>query len=139
MIQELLLRASRSDLNLSNMASGLKMGSIIASLLSRKKKKKRLVMEHNKNNHSNKFLDGFLWGFIIGGAVVFLIGTKKGKLLKQLQKGMGGISDIIDGGLMDEEAEDDYEDVEDDVEDPSSAKASEGNGKVSMGRRCKEK
>ena len=33
---------------------------------------------------------------------------------------------------MDEEAEDDYEDVEDDVEDPSSAKASEGNGKVSM-------
>ena len=65
--------------NLSNMASGLKMGSIIASLLSRKKQEKRLVMEHNKNNHSNKFLDGFLWGFIIGGAVVFLIGTKKGK------------------------------------------------------------
>ena len=92
-------------------------------------------MEHNKNNHSNKFLDGFLWGFIIGGAVVFLIGTKKGKkLLKAItEEGMGGISDIIDGGLMDEEAEDDYEDVEDDVEDPSSAKASEGKGKVSNG------
>ena len=33
------------------------------------------------NNHSNKFFDGFLWGAIIGGGLVFFLSTKKGKKL----------------------------------------------------------
>lgn len=90
-------------------------------------------MEHNKNNHSNKFFDGFLWGLIIGGAVVFLIGTKKGKkLLKAItEEGMGGISDIIDGGLVDEEADDDYEDVEDEADEKVSNGVADVKEKVS--------
>jgi len=31
--------------------------------------------------HSNRFFNGFLIGALIGGGVVFLVGTKKGRRL----------------------------------------------------------
>lgn len=65
---------------------------------------------NNNGNHGNKFFEGFIWGAIIGGGVVFLMGTKKGKkLLKAItQEGVGNLADIIDEGMD----EDDYEEEE---------------------------
>ncbi len=41
-------------------------------------------------------MSGFLWGAILGGGVVFLLGTKRGKkLLKKVtEEGLEGISQI---------------------------------------------
>ncbi|MBI4097868.1 MAG: YtxH domain-containing protein [Candidatus Levybacteria bacterium] len=48
------------------------------------------------NNHGSRFSDGLLLGMIIGGALVFLIGTHKGKkLLKAItEEGFEGLGDI---------------------------------------------
>lgn len=63
---------------------------------------------NNNGNHGNKFFEGFIWGAIIGGAIVFLMGTKKGKkLLKAItQEGVGSLADIIDEGMDEDEFED---------------------------------
>lgn len=47
---------------------------------------------------NSRFSDGFLFGLIIGGAAVFLLGTEKGnKILKALaDEGFEGITDLID-------------------------------------------
>lgn len=47
--------------------------------------------------NSNKFLDGFLWGLLIGGTAVFLFGTKKGnKILKTItQEGTQGLNNVL--------------------------------------------
>lgn len=52
----------------------------------------------NNNNQGGKFANGFLLGLLIGGALVFLLGTKKGKrLLKAIsEKGIGNISNILE-------------------------------------------
>lgn len=46
---------------------------------------------------SNKFIDGFIWGLLLGGGAVFLLGTKKGnKLLKIItEEGSGTLNEII--------------------------------------------
>lgn len=50
------------------------------------------------NNNGNGFSTGFLLGAIIGGAVVFFLGTEKGKkLLKTItDEGLENISDLKD-------------------------------------------
>ncbi len=56
-------------------------------------------MENNSNNNSgNNFFSGFLLGVLVGAAVVFLLGTKKGKrLLKTIsEEGIDNISNILD-------------------------------------------
>lgn len=47
-------------------------------------------------NHNSRFSDGLLLGIILGGAIVFLLGTKKGnKILKALtEQGFEGLGDI---------------------------------------------
>lgn len=76
-------------------------------------------MDNGHNKHqSNKFFEGFMWGLIIGGVLVFLMGTKKGKkLLKTIsEEGVGNLSDLIeknsniDEEYDDEEAESDSDD-----------------------------
>ncbi len=64
------------------------------------------------NNGNNKFLNGFIWGFIIGGALVFLLGTKKGKkLLRAIsEEGLENITDILES--QDEEHEDEEQSQE---------------------------
>ena len=46
---------------------------------------------------SNRFVDGLLWGALIGGAAVFLLGTKKGnKLLKIItEEGMESLNHVV--------------------------------------------
>ncbi len=64
------------------------------------------------NNSGNKFFSGFLWGAIIGGGLVFLLSTKKGKKLLQLisDKGLEGLSGLIsDNEIMDDEYDEDEE------------------------------
>jgi gas vesicle protein len=58
---------------------------------------------------SNKFLDGVLWGMLIGGAAVFLFGTKKGKKLLDIitEEGAEGLNRVL------EEIETKVEDIED--------------------------
>lgn len=56
-------------------------------------------MDNDKNNNSNNnFFSGFLLGLLVGAAVVFLLGTKKGKqLLKAISEdGIDNISNILD-------------------------------------------
>lgn len=50
---------------------------------------------------NSRFSDGLLFGLIIGGAAVFLLGTEKGnKILKALaDEGFEGITDLIDDKL----------------------------------------
>src|SRR3989344_8031198 len=47
---------------------------------------------------NGRFSDGFLLGALIGGAAVFLLGTKKGnKILKSItEEGLDGLTEIIE-------------------------------------------
>jgi gas vesicle protein len=75
--------------------------------------------------NNNKFLDGVLWGLLIGGAVVFLLGTKKGnKVLKTItEEGTQSLNKIV------EDIESVVEDIEDEVESeaPRSRKEESNN------------
>ncbi len=81
----------------------------------------------NNSGNGNRFFDGFLWGAIIGGGLVFLLGTKKGKkLLKTIsEEGVEGLSELL------EEQIDKEEDFENEVpEQVPQIKPSNGNGVV---------
>ena len=73
------------------------------------------------NNHGNKFFDGFLWGAIIGGGLVFLLGTKKGKkILKMIaEEGAEGLSDILEAQMDEADLEEDGEEIEDEEDLPA--------------------
>ncbi len=62
-------------------------------------------MNSNESSHGGNFFQGFLWGAILGGGIVFLLGTKKGKkLLKTItEEGLENITDI--GELVEDELE----------------------------------
>jgi len=72
------------------------------------------------NNQGNKFFDGFLWGAIIGGGAVFLLGTKKGKkILKMItEEGVEGLSEILEAQMDEENLGEDGEEIEDAPEEP---------------------
>lgn len=83
----------------------------------------------NKNNTNNNFFSGFLLGLLVGAAVVFLLGTKKGKRIwKAISE--GGVDNI--SNLLDEANKSvDLNEVKDEgldeiAEKPPFAKASEG-------------
>ncbi|MEK7502459.1 MAG: hypothetical protein AAB609_02950 [Patescibacteria group bacterium] len=89
------------------------------------------------NNHNNKFFDGFLWGAIIGGGLVFILGTKKGKkILKMItEEGVEGLSEILEA-QMDEGDLEDGEEMENMTEAPEEPLL-RGNG-VSKNSQSKE-
>lgn len=72
--------------------------------------------ECSHNHHGGGFTNGFLFGFILGGIVVFLLGTQKGKQIMQTlaENGFEGISDILE----DEEEDGDYEEYVDESPGP---------------------
>ncbi len=56
----------------------------------------------NNNHQGGGFMNGFLWGAIIGAVVVFLLGTKKGKnILKLVSEESFELSELF-GGQEDE-------------------------------------
>lgn len=64
------------------------------------------------NNHNNGFSNGFLLGLIVGAALVFLLGTEKGKkIVKAITENgldkMDEIRDLLEESM--EEIEDEYE------------------------------
>jgi gas vesicle protein len=69
---------------------------------------------------NNRFMDGLLWGMLIGGAGVFLFGTKKGKKLLDIitQEGTDGLNKVL------REIETEMEDVGDEAV-PEETTASE--------------
>ena len=81
-------------------------------------------MDSNSNNNSNNnFFSGFLLGLLVGAAVVFLLGTKKGKRIWKAisEEGVDNISNIL------EEA-DKSVDLDEVVEDEKPS--DEGSGKA---------
>lgn len=79
-------------------------------------------MNNNENHKGGGFSNAFLWGFIIGGAVVFLLGTEKGrKFLKTItDEGIGNLSDLMEEGI------EEYEEIDD--EEIPVARKTNGNG-----------
>jgi uncharacterized protein YcfJ len=55
-------------------------------------------MDNNNSKSNNNFLSGFLLGALIGGVIVFLLGTEKGKkILKAISdEGLDNLSDILE-------------------------------------------
>ena len=55
-------------------------------------------MDNNNGKSNNNFLSGFILGALIGGAIVFLLGTEKGKkILKAISdEGLDNLSDILE-------------------------------------------
>ncbi|OGH21309.1 MAG: hypothetical protein A2958_00725 [Candidatus Levybacteria bacterium RIFCSPLOWO2_01_FULL_38_13] len=80
------------------------------------------------NGNNNRFFEGFLWGAIIGGGLVFFLTTKKGKkLLKTIsENGLENLTEM----LADDDLE--YEEtIEEIPEEPRIAQketSSNGNG-----------
>jgi hypothetical protein len=88
--------------------------------------------------NDSKFSSGFLLGLLIGGGAVFLLGTKTGRNLVKIvsERGMDGIVELLEEynlenlGELDDEGEIPAEEVQEEkVDRPSSAEASEGQGK----------
>lgn len=55
-------------------------------------------MDSNSNKSGNNFFSGFLLGALVGGALVFLLATKKGKKILETisEKGLDNISNILE-------------------------------------------
>ncbi|OGH08065.1 MAG: hypothetical protein A2171_01160 [Candidatus Levybacteria bacterium RBG_13_35_9] len=83
-------------------------------------------------NSNNKFFDGFLMGLLIGGAAVFLFGTKSGKNLLKIisEQGLEGISGLMEqyGQDLDEDDLDAEGPIAEQATKSSYAKTSEGQG-----------
>ena len=60
------------------------------------------------NNNGNKFMDGFVLGAIIGGAAVFLLGTRTGKNLLKIvsEQGLDGLTNLLEEYDLSEVEED---------------------------------
>ncbi|QQG40905.1 MAG: hypothetical protein HYV37_01105 [Candidatus Levyibacteriota bacterium] len=83
----------------------------------------------NNNNSGNGFSHGFILGALIGGGIVFLFGTKKGKkLLKTItEEGLEGIAELEN--LAEDEIEE-YENSDDVVQKQPSTKPQENLNEV---------
>lgn len=87
-------------------------------MMKRRKKREKTDMENNNNNNSgNNFFSGFLIGALVGAAVVFLLGTKKGKkLLKAISEGgQDNISNILEEASKTEDSDETYEEETEDI------------------------
>lgn len=84
------------------------------------KKRKKNDMENNNNNNSgSNFFSGFILGALVGAAVVFLLGTKKGKkLLKVIsEEKLDKISNLLEESDKSVSFQD--EELEENVEKPA--------------------
>ena len=76
-----------------------------------RRKIRREEMDNNSNSNNN-FFSGFLLGLLVGAAVVFLLGTKKGKkLLKAISEdGVDNISNFLKEANKTEDSDEVLED-----------------------------
>ena len=75
---------------------------------------------NNSNNGGGKFLNGFLLGALIGGGLVFLLSTKKGKkIVKSFsENGLDNISKMLNP--QDDNVEEKYEEASNPIKNQSS-------------------
>ena len=68
------------------------------------------------NNHEGKFSAGFLMGLLLGGGIVFLLGTRTGKNLLKIvsEQGLDGIINLLEEYNFGDLEE--YEEVENEEE-----------------------
>jgi uncharacterized membrane protein YgaE (UPF0421/DUF939 family) len=78
------------------------------------KKIERIEMENNNHKSGNGFFSGFVFGLLVGGLVVFLLATKKGKkVLKAIsEEGLDKVSDILEKTERKADLEEVYEEEE---------------------------
>jgi gas vesicle protein len=92
---------------------------------------KRKIRE--MNNNDNKFSAGFLLGLLIGGGIVFLLGTRSGKNLLKIasEQGLDGLTNLLEeydlGDLGEYEEVDSEEEA--DLTQEQSKEAAEGEQK----------
>lgn len=74
----------------------------------------------NNNHQDGKFFNGFLLGFVVGAAVVFLLATKRGKkLLKRISEGgLENINDFLDKVDKEDSLEEVIEEDEEEIAPP---------------------
>lgn len=80
-----------------------------------------------KEHHGNGFMNGLLTGLILGGGIVFLLGTKRGKkLLKAISEegleGVSGLGELLEDNLGEDDImeEQEVESAQIPAEDKSS-------------------
>jgi hypothetical protein len=95
-------------------------------------------MQDNNSHHDSKFFSGFLIGLILGAAIVFLIGTKKGKkILKTIsEEGLEGIANTLQEMEDEEMVDQDFvEDIPEPVKPKEEVESSEPEVVVKKPRR----
>lgn len=67
-------------------------------------------MEKEHNHHGNTFFSGFILGFIVGAAVVFFLGTAKGRRMLQAlsEEGFNGASELRELLEIPQEEDEEY-------------------------------
>ena len=76
--------------------------------------------EKNNNMSESRFSNGFFLGLIIGGGLVFLLGTKTGKkILKTMsEEGLEGVTNFIEEMDLENPDEEEFQDeVEEEMEE----------------------
>jgi len=78
--------------------------------------------------NDSKFSSGFLFGLLIGGGAVFLLGTKTGRNLVKIvsERGMDGLVE-----LLEEYNFENLEEIEDEGEIPADEAQAQPNGEAS--------
>src|SRR5680860_4214 len=77
----------------------LKQEQLSLSILRKKRIQNNCLMQNNgSRQHESKFFNGFLLGLIVGGAIVFILATKKGKKILKLisEEGLDNLSNILE-------------------------------------------
>jgi hypothetical protein len=71
----------------------------------------------NNDRSSNNFPGSFLFGVLIGAAIVFLLGTKKGKkILKTIsEEGIGNLNNLLEKADKATNLDEIYEEEDDEV------------------------
>lgn len=84
------------------------------------------------NNHDSKFSTGLILGLIIGGGLVFLLGTKSGKNLLKIisERGLDGFADLLEEYDLAE-----IEEEEDEAQTPVYEESSEEPKETSNGHK----
>lgn len=109
--------------SLSGITSGIKTGlsflGLFKKLISKDedsgKKRETIQMDNNKSN--SNFPGGFLFGVLVGAAIMFLLGTKKGKnILKAIsESGMDNLNNVLEKAGKGASLEEVYEEEDDDI------------------------
>lgn len=73
--------------------------------------------DSSSSNSNNGFFSGFLLGAIVGAAVVFLLGTKKGKRIWKAisEERIGNISNTLEGANKIEDSDEIYGEESEDI------------------------